>query len=231
VIVDSKLGGVFVHEAMGHACEADGVLAGNSILENKIGTCIGNEAVTILDDGSNRERYGYIPADSEGIASQKTVLVETGCLQGYLHDLESASRMNMAPTGNGRAEAYDFMPQVRMTNTMLEPRDWTIEELVADTKDGLYCKGWQYGYVEPNKGNFMFKSKEAVLLENGEQTTLLKDVALSGQILQVLHDIDAIANDFGTSGGHCGKGGQNVRVSNGSPHFRIKNVLVGGMEE
>lgn len=231
VIVDNKLGGVFVHEAMGHACEADAILAGQSILENKIGTCIGNEAVTILDDGSNPELFGYIPADSEGIASQKTVLVEDGYLKGYLHDLESASRMAMTPTGNGRAEAFDYLPQVRMTNTMLEPRDWTVDELIEDTKNGLYCKNWQYGYVEPNKGNFMFKCKEAVMLENGEQNALLKDVALSGQILQVLHDIDGIASDFGNSGGHCGKGGQSVRVSDGSPHFRIKNVLVGGMEE
>jgi len=231
VIVDNKLGGVFVHEAMGHACEADAILAGQSILENKIGTCIGNESVTILDDGSNPDLYGYIPADSEGIPSHKTVLVEDGYLKGYLHDLESASRMSMIPTGNGRAQAFDYLPQVRMTSTMLEPRDWLVEELIKDTKDGLYCKNWQYGYVEPYKGTFMFKCKEAVMLEHGEETTLLKDVALSGQILQVLHDIDGIASDFGTSGGHCGKGGQSVRVCDGSPHFRINNVLVGGMDE
>jgi TldD protein len=76
----------------------------------------------------------------------------------------------------------------------------------------------------------MFKSKEALMIENGELTTPLKDVALSGQIMQVLLDIDAIGNDFGYSGGHCGKGGQSVRVSDGSPHFRIRNIVIGGME-
>ncbi|MEX2684620.1 MAG: TldD/PmbA family protein [Candidatus Sigynarchaeota archaeon] len=230
IIADNKLGGVFVHEAMGHACEADSILSGQSILEGKAGEHIGNEAVTIIDDGSRRDLYGYMPSDSEGIPSRKTTLVKDGILVGYLHDLETASRMACPPTGNGRAESFDCMPQVRMTNTYLEPRDWTLDEIIGDTKHGIYCKNWQYGYVEPDKGNFMFKCKEATMIENGKQTTLLRDVALSGQILQVLHDIDAIGNDFGSSGGMCGKGGQHVRVSDASPHFRIKNVLVGGME-
>ncbi len=230
IIADNKLGGVFVHEAMGHACEADGVLAGQSTLEGKIGDRIGNAAVTVVDDGSRRDLYGYIPSDSEGIPSRKTILVKDGVLTGYLHDLETASRMDRQPTGNGRAEGFDHMPQVRMTNTYLEPKDWTLDEIIGDTKRGIYCKNWQYGYVEPDKGNFMFKCKEATMIENGQQTTSFKDVALSGQILQVLHDIDAIGNDFGSSGGMCGKGGQHVRVSDASPHFRIKNVLVGGME-
>nr|MDO8111172.1 TldD/PmbA family protein [Candidatus Sigynarchaeota archaeon] len=231
IIVDNKLGGVFVHEAMGHACEADSILAGQSILENRLNDTIGAEPVTIIDDGSNRDMYGYIPTDSEGIKSQKNVLVKNGVLQGYLHDIETASRMDSATTGNGRAEGYDNLPQVRMTNTYLEPRDWKVDELVAETKNGLYCKNWNYGYVEPDKGNFMFKCKEAVLIEGGKETTLFKEVALSGQILQVLHDIDAIASDFGTSGGNCGKGGQYIRVCDASPHFRIKHVLVGGMQE
>ncbi len=230
IVVDNKLGGVFVHEAMGHACEADGILAGQSILENKLGDRIGNEAVTIIDDGSRRDMYGYIPSDSEGIPSRRIVLVQDGLLKGYLHDLETASRMDCPPTGNGRAESFDCLPQVRMTNTYLEPRDWKLEELISGTKRGIYCKNWQYGYVEPDKGNFMFKCKEATMIEGGKLTTMLKDVALSGQILQVLHDIDAIGSDFGSSGGMCGKGGQSVRVSDASPHFRIKNVLVGGME-
>jgi TldD protein len=231
IVADNKLGGVFTHEAMGHACEADAILAGNSILEHRIGERIGNEAVTIVDDGSRRDMFGYIPTDSEGVRSSRTVLIEGGILKSYLQDIETASRMGVPATGNGRAEAYDTVPQVRMTNTFLEPSDWDKDELIADTKQGIYCKNWQYGYVEPEKGNFMFKAKEAILIENGELTTLLKDAALSGQILQVLNDIDAIANDFGDSGGQCGKGGQSVRVSDASPHFRIRNVLVGGMEE
>lgn len=230
IIADNKLGGVFVHEAMGHACEADSILAGQSILESRIGECIGSESVTIVDDGSRRDLFGFIPSDSEGIPSRRNVLVKDGMLVGYLHDLETASRMGCPPTGNGRAESFDCMPQVRMTNTFLEPNDWSLEEIVGDTKRGIYCRNWQYGYVEPEKGNFMFKCKEASLIENGKLTTSFKDVALSGQILQVLHDIDAIGKDFGSSGGMCGKGGQSVRVSDASPHFRIKNVLVGGMD-
>ncbi|MFX0102548.1 MAG: TldD/PmbA family protein [Candidatus Hodarchaeota archaeon] len=230
IIVDNKLGGVFVHEAMGHACEADAILTGQSILEGKIGSKVGNEEVTIYDDGSIEDKFGFIPVDSEGIKTGRTTLIEKGIVKSYINDLETASRMGILPTGNGRAEKYDTLPQVRMTNTFLSKGMWDKEEMISETREGIYCLGWQYGYVQTDKGNFMFKSKEAILIENGELTTPLKDVALSGQIMQVLLDIDAIGDDFGDTGGHCGKCGQFVRVSDGSPHFRIKNIVVGGME-
>ncbi|MHA1714034.1 MAG: TldD/PmbA family protein [Promethearchaeota archaeon] len=229
IVCDNILGGVFVHEAMGHACEADAVLSGKSILVGKIDQEIGNEYVTIVDDGSNKDMFGHIPVDSEGIASGKTLLVDHGVLVSYLHDLETASRMDVEPTGNGRAQGYASIPQVRMTNTYLEPGDWKKDEIISETKDGLYCKDWQYGYVESEKGYFMFKCKEAYSIKDGEIKDILRDVALSGNILKVLHDIDAIASDFGCSAGYCGKSGQYVRVGDGSPHFRISNIIVGGM--
>lgn len=229
IVVDGKLGGVFVHEAIGHASEADALLAGQSLLEGRMGETIGANTVTIVDDGANPDLFGYSPCDTEGIRTGRTVLVDRGTVSGFLHDIETASRMGVVPTGNGRADGFDAIPQVRMTSTYLERGDWDVDELVAETRRGILCKNWQYGYVEPDKGTFMFKAKEGALIENGRITTPLKDVALAGQILEVLHGIDAIASDFSDSGGMCGKGGQHVRVADASPHFRIKNVLVGGM--
>ncbi|MBN2150063.1 MAG: TldD/PmbA family protein [Candidatus Lokiarchaeota archaeon] len=231
IVVDNKLGGLFVHEAIGHACEADELLSGNSVLEGKLGKKVGNEVVTITDDGSVLGRFGYSPVDSEGIPGCRTVLIEKGVVTAFMHDLETATRMGAEPTGNGRAQSYDSVPIVRMTNTSLERGDWTRDELIADTRSGIYCQNWVYGYTEPEKGTFLFKCKEARIIEGGRLTNLVKGAALSGKILNILASIDAIADDFGESGGMCGKKGQSVGTSDGAPHFRVHNVVVGGSEE
>jgi TldD protein len=97
VVVDQELGGVFVHEAVGHAAEADIVLEGGSILEGKIGERIGSELVTVKDDPS-LPLYGFYPFDDEGSGSGETVLVEDGVLTSYLHTRETAARLGGGPS-------------------------------------------------------------------------------------------------------------------------------------
>jgi len=227
-ILDPEIAGTFIHEAFGHACEADLVLAGASILEGRIGQRVGSELVTVIDDPSIKGLYGWTPVDDEATEGRSTAIVERGVLKGYLHSLETASKMKAAPTGNARSQGYANRPIVRMTNTYIAPGDWKPEELMEDTESGLYIKGSSYGYVDTAKGLFSFKCKEAYLIERGEPTKLLRDVALSGLTLEVLSNVDAVANDLRFNPGICGKEGQHVPVTDGSPHIRVKEVLVGG---
>ena len=67
--------------------------------------------------------------------------------------------MNVAPNGHGRAASDSSRPQVRMGITMLEPRDWTYDEIIEDTKEGILCEDFKYGYTDPSTGNFQFKCK------------------------------------------------------------------------
>jgi TldD protein len=240
VIMDPKLTGTFIHEAFGHACEADHVLNKESILEDKIGQQVAIDEITIIDDPTlgqgkkfnlNYELYGSYPFDDEGVVSQKTKLVENGILKNFLHNLETSSRMDQDPNGHGRANSNVTKPQVRMGFTYLEPRDWALEEMIQDTKIGILCEDFQYGYTDPTTGNFQFKCRFSHKIENGKLKEILRDVSLSGMTLEVLNRISAIGNfnTFNYSDGVCGKGGQGIRVCNGGPYIRIENLTLGGL--
>ena len=239
VIMDPSLTGTFIHEAFGHACEADLVLNKESILEGKIGEKVAAENITVIDDprmgkGKNAdlpyELYGAYFIDDEGIPSQKTTIIENGIFKNYLHNLETASRMGYEPNGHGRASSNTNKPQVRMGVTILEPGNWTLEEMISETKNGVLCEDFNYGYTDPTTGNFQFKAKLSYKIEDGKKKELMRDVALSGMTLEVLNRINAISKDLNFSDGNCGKGGQSVRVSDGGPYIRVDNVVVGGLK-
>lgn len=238
IIMDPKLNGTFIHEAFGHAVEADLILNKESILAEKIGEQVATEAVTIKDDprmGQGKkfnlpyELFGSYYVDSEGIPAQETVIIEKGVLKNYLHSLETSSRMDVGPNGHGRASNSTNRPQVRMGITTLESGEWDLDEMIADTDSGILCEDFQYGYTDPTTGNFQFKCKLSYKIEKGEKKEMMRDVALSGMTLEVLNRISAIGNQIHYSDGMCGKGGQSVRVCDGGPFIRIEDVMVGGL--
>jgi TldD protein len=227
VVVDQELGGVFVHEAVGHAAEADIVLEGGSILEGKIGERIGSELVTVKDDPS-LPLYGFYPFDDEGSATEETVLVDDGVLISYLHSRETAARLGGVPR-NARAQG-NSRPVVRMSNTYIPPgRDgWSLPEILEEMKDGVYLLGSRGGQVSTAEGIFQFNAKRGYLVSGGEMTSLLRDVSLSGHILEILERVTAVGDDLSFNSGRCGKSGQLVPVSDGSPHLLIEEAAVGG---
>jgi TldD protein len=228
VIADPHLAGVFAHEAVGHGCEADGVIAGESILEGKLGKKVGSEIVTILDDSTVEGAWGTEKYDDEGVPTKKRMLIEKGILKGYIHDRETAAKLNMEPNGGARVENFSHRPVVRMSNTYIAKGDYTFEELLEDIDKGVYLKASRGGQVDTAKGTFQFNAEEAYRIQKGKLITPLLDVSLSGLTLETLHNIDAIGKDFDWGTGFCGKAGQSVPVGNASPHVRIKNALIGG---
>lgn len=229
VVMDPRLVGVFIHEAFGHACEADKVLAGSSIVEGRIGNKMGNESVTAIDDPTIKGLYGSFDYDDEGTPTHPRVLIEKGVLKGYLHSIETASRMSAETNGAARAQDYASTPIVRMSNTYIAPGDCKPEEVFEGVKHGIYAVGSEYGYVTPANGQFTFKCEYAHQIENGEPKELIRDAALSGLILEALNNVEAIGQDLGFEPGVCGKSGQSVPVSTGGPHVRVADVVIGGM--
>jgi len=231
LIADHHLTGVFAHEAVGHATEADHVVSGASCLEGLIGERVGSDIVTIVDDPTQKGSFGSFPFDSEGVVAKRKVLVDHGILKDYILDRETAHKLGMVPNGGARAQSFADRPLVRMSNTFIESGDWSFEEMVEDIKLGVYAKGSRGGQVDPSRGTFQFAAQEAFLIENGEVTKPLRDVAFSGLTLEILKSIDAVGNDFKPGKpGTCGKG-QFVSVSDGGPHIRIKGALIGGGKE
>jgi TldD protein len=225
VVLDQELAGVFVHEAVGHATEGDIILEGDSCLEGKLGQQIGSELVTVKDDPCLMHN-GYYPFDDEGSLAQETVLVEKGVLNSYLNTRETAARLGGVPR-NARAEGLD-RPVVRMSNTYIANGDWKREEIFEELGDGVYLAGSRGGQVSTGEGVFQFNAKRGYLVENGEKTKLLRDVSLSGKILEILLHIKAVGNDLKFNSGRCGKAGQLVPVSDGSPHLLVAEATVGG---
>lgn len=224
VVLDPELAGVFIHEAVGHASEADLVLQNDSVFKDKIGEVVGSEYVNVIDNPLIEGSFGYYIYDNEGVKGSETKIIEDGVLKNYLHTRETAGRLNMETTGNSRADGLN-KPIVRMSNTYIKSGDWKFDELLEDTKNGIFLKGSRGGQVDTGKGLFQFNAVEAFLIENGELTTPLRDAGLSGEILDILHNIDAVSNEFKLSVGYCGKNGQSVPVGDGGGSVRTKTIL------
>jgi TldD protein len=230
VIADPALAGVFAHEAFGHLSEADFIYQNERFKEiMTLGKRFGADSLSIVDDGTVPGERGSFRYDDEGVPASKNYLIKDGILVGRLHSRETAGKMGERVTGNARAISYRFPPIVRMTNTYIEPRDWTFEKLLQDTDHGIYA-------IEALGGNtelemFTFSAARAYLIRDGKLGPMLRDVILSGNVFETMKAIDAIGNDFHLHGGlgGCGKGGQMpLPVSDGGPHIRIRNVIIGG---
>jgi len=228
VVCDTKLCGVFVHEAFGHLSESDFLYENPDMLKlMTLGKRFAAEEVSIVDDPTLANEAGSYKYDSEGTRGSATYLIKDGVLAGHLHSRETAARMGEAATGNARAISYNYQPIVRMSNTYLEPRDKTFEELIAGVDNGIYAVGALGGMTEMEM--FTFSAGEAYAIRGGELKEKLRDVVLTGNVKETLSNIDGIGNDLEFHAGGCGKGGQSpLRVSTGGPHIRIRNVVVGG---
>ncbi|HOQ67513.1 MAG TPA: TldD/PmbA family protein [Candidatus Atribacteria bacterium] len=229
VVLDPVLAGVFIHEAFGHLSESD-TLYRNEELKKIMtkGKRVASPVLNVFDDGNLDNLRGSSPYDDEGIPTGRTYLIRDGYLSGRLHSRETACLMQEEVTGNARTIGYRFPPIVRMTNTAIEGGETTREDLFSDIERGLYA-------VEYIGGNtalelFTFSAAYGYLIEKGKIKEMVKDVVLSGNLFQTLDKIDAVANDFRwTEVGGCGKGGQmGLPTPTGSPHVRLREVLVGG---
>lgn len=229
VILDPKLAGVFTHEAFGHLSEAD-FLSENPDFREKmeLGEKFGPDELSIVDDGTLQGENGSFGYDDEGVPSQKTYLIKDGILVGRLHSRETAALMGEEPTGNARAVSYLYPPIVRMSNTFIESRDYQLERMISEVDDGIYAADILGGNTDLEM--FTFSAQKAYRIVRGKIKGIIRDVILSGNVLDTLKKIDAIGNDLSLLGGlgGCGKGRQSpLPVSDGSPHLRIREVLIG----
>jgi len=232
-VLDNRLAGTFIHEAFGHMSEADHMDDNEKLQELMVlGKKWGFNELTVVDDGSGPPgASGTNKYDDEGVQGSKTYLITDGVLSGRLHSRETAGKMGEPVSGNARAVDNRFEPIVRMTNTYIEPRDWTMDEMVKDIEKGYYVKSSRGGMT--NLDMFTFSAGEAYKIEDGEIGEKVRDLSLTGNVFETMKNIDAIGNDFKLFGkggrGGCGKSGQfPLPVGLGGPHIRIRNVIVGG---
>lgn len=229
VVMGAGASGILLHEAMGHAFEADFNRKGQSIFSGRIGEKVCSSDISIVDDGTITGNRGSVNFDDEGVPGQKTYMVRDGILTSYLHDRISAGYYGVSPTGNGRRETFRYAPIPRMRSTYMLSGSSDKESIIASVRKGIYVDQFSNGQVQIGEGDFTFFVKSGFLIEDGRLTMPVKDINIIGNGPQALADIVAVGNDLKVDEGAwtCGKG-QSCPVSCGIPTVLIKNLTVGG---
>lgn len=228
VVIHNAFGGVIFHEACGHSLEATSVAKNMSVFSGKIGQKIAADCVTAIDDGTIANEWGSENVDDEGNPTKKNVLIENGILKSYMVDMRNGRRMNAKATGNTRRQSYRFSPTSRMTNTYIANGDSTFEEIIANTKYGLFAKTMAGGSVNPATGEFNFSVGEGFMIEDGKLTKRVKGATLIGNGKDTLLNIDMVANNQTFGYGMCGSSSGSIPACVGQPTIRVKNMTVGG---
>jgi TldD protein len=240
VVIDAEQMALQVHESVGHPTELDRVYgteaayAGTSFLApDDVGSLrYGSPHMNITADATTPGGMGTFGYDDEGVPAARTPVVEEGILRGFLTSRETAARLGSGAGGSMRADGWNRMPLVRMTNLHLEPGQGTIEDLLADVDEGLYLgtnKSWS---IDDKRLNFQFGTQVAWEIKNGKLGRLLRDATYTGITPEFWGALDAAAGPetwvlYGLT--NCGKGqpGQIAAVSHGAPACRFRDVQVG----
>lgn len=183
---------------------ADWVQKGRSPLANKLGTQIGTEDISIIDDGLMPKGWRTKPSDDEGHPTQKTPMIENGVLKNYIYDNYTALKDKVESTGNALRPYYWVNPQPSPTNLILKAGRTAPEEIIRDTKKGVFVEETIGGWLSnPVSGNLNATISHGYLIENGELTEPLKGAVISGNFYELLKNgIEIVGNDLRNSA-HC----------------------------
>lgn len=230
VVMGAGGSGILLHEAIGHAFEADFNRKNVSIFSSQLNKKVCNEHINVVDDGTIPFNRGSVNFDDEGVEGQKTYIVKEGVLTSYLHDRISAKHYGVAPTGNGRRDTFRNMPIPRMRATYMEAGNMKEEDIISTVKNGIYVDNFTNGQVQIGAGDFTFFVKSGYLIEDGKLTQPIKDINIIGNGPKALADITMVANNDKIDNGTwtCGKDGQSCPVTCGMPSALVGKLTVGG---
>jgi TldD protein len=229
VILNPDMSGVFTHEAFGHFSEADIIETLPAMREKmQIGSKLGHDALTIIDDATQPHQLGFYKYDDEGVPVRPVELMKNGVLTGRLHSRRTAIEFDEPVSGHCVAEDFRYAPIVRMGNIYIEPGSLSFDDLVTQLDDGLYILDSKGGQTAGE--NFTFGAQFGYEVKNGKVSGMKRDINVSGNLYQTLQNIVAIGDDLTLSkSGGCGKGQMNMRSCSGGPHILVNNLVIGGV--
>ena len=179
-----------------------------SALRDNLGQNITSPLFTVCDDGLKPDGLASASFDREGVPHQTTPLIHEGVLTSFLHDSTSASRAGCESTGNA-AGGYRSRPEIESTNLVVTEGEYTLEELIADTRRGIFVTRLS-GVPDILTGDFSFIVKNSIAIQNGELSTPVKETVLSGNVYTMLRTVTGIT-------GKC------VPLGNGHyPYIRVR---------
>jgi TldD protein len=230
VVFGAGSSGIFLHEAIGHAFEADFIRTNTSIYSDMLGKKIANEHVTVVDNPTVMFNRGSMNIDDEGIYGKNTTIVENGILTSFLHDRISSKHFGIEPTGHGRRQSFRHIAIPRMTVTYMLAGNMEESDIIASVDQGIFVDQFTNGQVQIGAGDFTFFVRTGYLIENGKLTTPIKDVNIIGNGPRAMADITMVGNNLEIDNGTwtCGKAGQGVPAGMGQPSALVSSLTVGG---
>jgi TldD protein len=205
LILDPEAMAMLIHEALGHSSEGDQVLANDSYLPALLKHQIAPSNVTIVDSPKDFSSLGSYPFDDEGCLAQTTPILKDGIVSGYLTDRNTAAKLKMKPTGNSRSFWYDATPKVRMSNFVMLPSERNFEDILRETKDGLFVKGMKQGRSNDRTGDFSFEPNIAFKIKDGELEEPVLISEIEGNALDYLKAITDVSSNWSLCVAGCGK--------------------------
>jgi TldD protein len=238
VICGPEVTGIASHESCGHPMEADRILgremsqAGRSFIYQGgpywIGTRIGSDKVTVVDDPTLENSYGYYLYDDEGIKARPRYLYKNGIINEFLQNRETAAKLGMRSNGASRSVNYDREAIVRMANTFVQPGNVNEEEIFEDIKQGIYMHSFTEWNIDDVRFNQRYVGREAYFIENGELKGPVTRPTIETTTLNFWMSVDAVSKKLDFVSATCGKGDpeQGAPVYTGGPMMRLKGVHV-----
>ena len=235
VVVSPEVAGIAVHESVGHPYELDRIMgreaaqAGESFVKPDIlGERIGSEVVTVIEDPTIPNSWGFYLYDDEGIKARPRYLIREGIINEFLMNREYAAYLGMKSNASARAINYNREPIVRMANTYLAPGDYSFEELIEDVKLGVYMVSFNEWNIDDRRYQQRYIGREAYLIENGEIKHPVRRPILEITTKGLWSSVDAVGKEVEFYPGTCGKGepGQGVPVWMGGAHARLREVVL-----
>jgi TldD protein len=243
LILDSSQLALQIHESIGHPIELDRILgteasyAGTSFLKPEMVDHFkyASEGVNIVADATCPGGLGTFGYDDEGIKAQRVPIISQGRLVNLLTSRETAHHLGRESNGTMRADGWNRIPLIRMTNINLEPGEWTLDQMIADTEEGLFLTTNRSWSIDDKRINFQFGTEIGWEIKHGKLGEMIKNPTYTGITPNFWNSCDAIGNKdhwqmWGTP--NCGKGepGQVAHVGHGTAPARFKNVQVGVMK-
>jgi TldD protein len=240
LVLDSGQVELQVHESIGHPIELDRVLgmeeafAGTSFLapEDRGKLRYGSDLISITADATVPGGLGTFGYDDEGVPAQRVPVIVDGIFQEFISSRETAARIGGTSNATMRADGWQNLPLIRMTNINLEPREGSLEDIIGDTKDGIFMATNQSWSIDDKRVNFQFGCEMAWRIRDGKRTELYRNPNYTGITTEFWGSCDAVGGReewtlWGTP--NCGKGqpGQVARVGHGTPPARFRGVQVG----
>ena len=240
VITDGSMTAIQIHETIGHPTELDRVLGTEVSLAGKSHLTtdklhkfqMGAPHINITHDATIEGGLGSFGYDDEGVPAQKTYLIKDGIFNNYLTSRETAPVIGQKSNGAMRADSWASIPLIRMTNINLLPGTWKIEDLIADTEDGIYLESAGSPSIDDMRLNYHISSEVGWLIKNGKKTEMVRRPSYSGISYEIWRNCDAICNEnywdvWGVP--NCGKGDptQTMTVGHGASPARFRNIKIG----